>query len=149
MANSYIFEYSLGKLSHEISIQLGRQLDARFRKRGFAIRARDWLVISYLYNLGDQSQQDLVELIKDNKVAIKRTIDRLQANNIVERETWQQDKRYNRVKLSMKGQELYPQLAKIAQQVLEDAAAGISQSQMQECIVVLQKVAANFDGTAS
>ena len=140
----YKFEDSLGRLSREISRDLGLLLENKFRNNGLEIRLSEWLILTYIFNKKISSQKELVEATGRNKVAVKRLIDILEKKNLVYRVTGAEDHRYNKVYLTSQGESTYKKLSQIAAGALSKAKNNIPGAEIESCIRVLHKVSENL-----
>ncbi len=140
----YIFEDSIGMLSAKVSRGLGLGLEKQFAKNGFSITSIEWTVISYLANKGSQTQNQLVDATGKNKVFIKRLVDKLENNGLVSRNTFDSDKRYNKINLSEKGITYYKELLPIVENYINQTCDNISELEHAEMVILLKKILNNI-----
>jgi len=144
MPGKYSFKESLGRLCAEISSSLGKKIEIGFREKGFQYTSQEWTVISYLYNQGKQSQNQLTEATKYNKVAISRIIKRFELQKLISREIEESDKRLNMIALTKQGSSVYQQLSEIAAKVINSSFSGLSKDDIANSIATLQMVNQNL-----
>ncbi len=141
----YSFDKSLGKITHQVSKDLGKKLMEKFAKYNYDLTSKEWTVISYLYYNKQGNQKDIAEFISENKVMTKRIIDRLEREGYVKRSISKKDKRRNKVKLKAKGGELYQTLAPLAEETLKEAYSGLSSKEVNQCLKTLNKIQQTLD----
>jgi len=139
----YKFGNNLGKLTMNVSKIIGRSLETNFIKEGIVFKANEWVVLTYLYNLGPQTQKQLVALTGKDKVAIKRTVDVFENQKYAIRIIEDHDRRFRKVKLTSKGKSLYIKLEKIVQETLLSTTKEIDPSKLKTCLEVLSDIVKN------
>lgn len=141
---SYDFDKSIGKLSQQISRTLGRNLESKFIEIGIDLKASDWSIIAMLYKKGKTNQRDISKFLGYDKVMIKRRVDHLEKINLVVREESKEDKRFNNVKLTPKGESNYKSLANLAENEINLSTNNISEEDIENCIRVLCLIKENL-----
>ena len=141
----YIFTESIGMLCSLVSKQIGGKLVERFKKEGFQLDSFEWTVISFLVNLGSQTQSQLVEVTGKNKVAVTRLINRLISKDLVRKTEMRNDKRYNIVGITKEGRNLYAELISYVEDILEQSYKNIDKDELNTCLSVLKKVKINIE----
>ena len=136
----YSFDKSLGKITHQISKDLGKKLVKKFAEHNYHISSLEWTVISYLYYNKESNQKEIGEFISENKVMIKRIIDNLAKQGYVKRSISKKDKRKNTIKLTSSGEKLYFTLAPLAEKTLKEAYSGLSKKEINQCLTTLNKI---------
>jgi len=142
----YTFGKNLGKLTMNVSRIIGKSLENNFKKEGITFKANEWVVLTYLYNLGPQTQKQLVESTGKDKVAIKRIIDVFEAQKYAVRKIQVQDRRFRKVELTPKGTSLYLKLENIVQDTLLSTTKDIDAKKLKICIEVLSSITQNQRG---
>lgn len=137
----YSFESSLGRLTQQVSKGLGKLLEYKFLQAGYAISAAQWTVISYLNSSGKATQKQIGRSMKVNKVMIKRIIDSLESEGYLKRIPANEDRRYNIVELTNKGQSLYSELVPYAEMTLNEVCEQIDNNEIENCLGTLSKIA--------
>jgi len=139
----YKFGNNLGKLTMNVSKIIGRSLETNFTNEGIVFKANEWVVLTYLYNLGPQTQKQLVESTGKDKVAIKRIIDIFEKQKYAVRIIEDYDRRFRKVELTERGKSLYIKLEKIVQDTLFKTTKDIDPEKLKICIEVLSSIAHN------
>jgi len=136
----YSFDKSLGKITHQISKDLGKKLVKKFAEHNYHISSLEWTVISYLYYNKESNQKEIGEFISENKVRTKRMLDNLEKQGYVKRDISTKDKRKNTVELTSSGKELYLTLAPLAEKTLKETYYGFSKKEIDQCLSTLNKI---------
>ena len=136
----YSFDKSLGKITHQISKDLGKKLVEKFTAHNYNLSSLEWTVISYLYYNKESNQTEIGDFISENKVMTKRIIDNLEHQKYLTRSISQKDKRKNTVKLTTEGKKLYQTLAPLAERTLKEAYSGLSKKEIDQCLRTLYKI---------
>ena len=142
----YKFGNNLGKLTMNVSKIIGRSLENNFKKEGIIFKAIEWVVLTYLYNLGPQTQKQLVESTGKDKSSIKRIIDVFEEQKYASRKIEDHDRRFRKVKLTPKGKSLYLKLEKIVQDTLLTTTKDIDAEKLKICVEVLSSITQNQQG---
>jgi len=145
MEREYHFNRSLGMLSRQVSIGLGRYLTSCLQKRGFNIEPASWSIISFLMNRPDQTQSEIVDFLWINKIKVNRILNKLEQEGILKREINDKDKRYNRVNLTEKGKTMYDKALICANESLSKAFEGFTEKEEKMLIDMLLRVKDNLD----
>lgn len=136
----YKFDQNLGKLTMNVSKIIGRSLEANFKKEGIKFNANEWVVLTYLYNLGPQTQKELVTSTGKDKVSIKRIIDFFEEQKYATRKVENYDRRFKKVKLTSNGKAHYEKLEKIVQETLLITTKDIDPDRLKICLEVLSSI---------
>ncbi|GEM_PF-923188 len=141
----YSFEGSLGRISHQVSRDLGRHLERKFRQAGYSINNYEWAVLSYLFTHQKSCQKSIAAFLGTDKVMAKRIIDGLEKSGYVSRQEDTTDKRYKQVQMTPRGNALFKELEPFAGEVLETAFRGIPQSSISQTFDTLHRVLENLE----
>ena len=141
----YSFKGSLGRITHQVSRDLGRHLEYKFQEAGYPLNMYEWTVLSYLVEHHQSCQKDIAHFIGTDKVMVKRIVDGLEKNGYVVRTGDPHDKRFNRVVITDTGDQLFKSLEAFAEDVLKDAYQNISDASIYQCLNTLQEIAFNLD----
>lgn len=136
----YCFEDSLGRLTGEVSNKLGTGLVRVFKENDFVFSSSEWTTLSFLMNKGPQTQIQLAEILKRNKVFTKRLVDKMESKQLVCRRILILDKRYNEVSITDSGIEYYNQLLPVVESYLEDSTSELSKKELKQLIRLLKKI---------
>ena len=140
----YVFKDSLGRIAGELSRNIGKVLVIEFQKVGFTISAKEWGVISYLFNNKDMNQNSLREITGSDKVAVKRMIDGLADKKLVRRKVSKSDRRHYELNLTKKGIKVYDELSPIAARIIALSSRDIHEVELQLMIKTLKKANENL-----
>lgn len=140
----YEFERSIGKLSQEVSHNIGALLVNLFRKRGYEVSSPEWIVLAYLNQYEVLNQNNISNVVLRDKVFVKRLLDKMEEDQLIQRRTNAMDNRYNDISLTQKGKILFLELSKIAEQTLEYAYKGLRKNELERGIEFLKKVNENL-----
>ena len=109
---------------------------ARLMRRSFDARARQigvtrpqWRVLSVLRRFEGINQGGLADLLEVEPITVCRMVDRLQEAGLVERRSDPEDRRSWRLYLTAKAQHLVGQLRPLAEEMLDEALEGVSDSE--------------------
>lgn len=141
----YQLKESLGRLTKDVSRLLGKLLGEKFKEAGFDIDSTEWMVLVYLVHYGPLTQNELAAHVGRDKVAIKRTVDKLEEKKFARRKKNKGDRRFNKVTISKKGRTHYPQLEKKAAETLALAYGKADEEEINACIQSLQHFQHNIE----
>ncbi|MCP4022556.1 MAG: MarR family transcriptional regulator [Desulfobacteraceae bacterium] len=140
-----VIDASIGYLVGRTSRAIIRRLSKKFADAGFDVSYEQWSVLIHLYRKDGQTQQELsVTSVKD-KAAITRLINILEKKNLVLRIPGQNDKRSKQVYLTHKAKAFRDELVAVVEDLLMEAEAGISHTEMDACKATLNKIFQNFE----
>lgn len=94
-------------------------------------------LLAFLWQQDGLTQTELSELSQIDRTTMGGLIDRMQRNGLLERRTHPQDRRAYQIYLTDRGQDLQPELALIANQVLEQFTACLTDHDKQELVRML------------
>ena len=140
----YQFEKSIGRITQELSRNIGELLVKKFAEKGYSITTDEWIVVVYLAHYKKLNQQNIAIHSRRDKVAIKRILDNLQDCGYIQRKVDEKDKRSNITSLTPKGKILYKTLEPVAGDTLEIAYKDIPEERIQECIDVMNLMQDNI-----
>lgn len=141
----YTFQRSLGRITQQVSKGLGLVLEKKFRKAGYTTTSAQWTIISFLNQKNKSTQKEIGDFMGVNKVMVKRLIDSLEKNDLVKRIRSVDDKRFNKVQLTRKGQKLYRELIPFAEETLEEAYSDINSEEIEQCLDTLGKISERLE----
>ena len=141
----YSFKGSMGRISSQVSRDLGKHLENKFRKAGYSINNYQWSVLSYLTEHPRSCQKDIACFLGTDKVMVKRIIDDMEKEGYVSREEDLHDKRFNQVILTKKGGDLFGKLELYADEVLSEAYQDIPEASVYQCLETLRQISGNLD----
>lgn len=94
-------------------------------------------LLAFLWQQDGLTQTELSELSQIDRTTMGGLIDRMQRNGLLERRTHPQDRRAYQIFLTDRGQDLQPELSLIANQVLDQFTACLTDHDKQELIRML------------
>lgn len=141
----YSFKGSLGRITHQVTRDLGRHLEHKFQKAGYPVNMYEWTVLSYLVEHRQSCQKDIAHFLGTDKVMVKRVVDGLEKEGYVVRQEDPHDKRFNQVVITREGSKLFEALEPFAEEVLTDAYQNISDASIHQCLNTLHEIAVNLD----
>jgi len=141
----YSFKGSLGRISSQVSRDLGRHLENKFRKAGYAVNNYQWAVLSYLTEHPHSCQKDIGHFLGADKVMVKRIIDGMEQGGYLVRKEDVHDKRFNQVSITDQGSELFKKLEPYAGEVLSEAYRDIPRVSLHQCLDTLRQISDNLD----
>jgi DNA-binding MarR family transcriptional regulator len=133
---------SLGFLLSDVSRLMRRRFDERARQVG-ATRAQ-WRTLITLSRNEGINQGGLAELLEVEPITLCRMIDRLEESGLVERRRDPADRRAWLLFLTEKSRPLLEDLKEVAQEMIEQALAGIGESDRERLTAVLDTIRANL-----
>ncbi len=124
----------VGSLSSAIRNSLGRRLAP------FDITTSQWAILETCYNGEANSISTLCRYIPVDPAAISRQVDRLVAKGLVRRRRSVKDRRAVHIALTAVGQELVPQLARLANANNDQFLNRLDSAEQAEFVRMLQKM---------
>jgi len=140
----YQHEASLGRLTQLASKSMGHRLDELFAERELPYTSDNWTVLSFLQRFTSANQRDIAYFMGKDKVTLKRLLDKMEKEGLLTRTPWSEDRRYNIVALTSRGESVYNNLAPFAEQVLKEATEGIHQETIESCQATLKEIISNL-----
>lgn len=101
-------------------------------------------VLSDLYQKDGVRQQDLAISSFKDKATITRSLKLLEREALVLRVADPIDKRTKRIYITPKGRKVYQTILPLGQEVIAEAKTGITDSELEACAAVLQKMYNNL-----
>ncbi len=135
-----LYSFITGKASTAIA----RRLQKNFKQRNVDITIEQWSVLYHLWKEDGMSQQQLCDATFRDKPSITRLVDNLEKLKLVKRVASKNDRRINLIYLTKEAQLLQEQTLEIANQTLNEALEGVSNSQIDIAKEVLQCVYDNL-----
>lgn len=100
--------YWLRRISNHVSGTFARAL----QDRQFTVA--EWVALRQLYDHSDIASAELATRLGMTRGAISKVLDKLEAKGLIERVTRPEDKRSQRLSLTLQGQRILPELAELA-----------------------------------
>ena len=117
--SNYLFYY----LWH-IVLESQNRIEGSMKRHG--IKAPSWRVILILHERGSMTISDISREVLLENSRLSRIAQNLEKQDIVRRTKCEDDQRYTRIELTRKGEEIFEDLAPIAQRQLESTLHGFS-----------------------
>ncbi|MCF6248156.1 MAG: MarR family transcriptional regulator [Desulfobacula sp.] len=140
-----VIDSSIAYLVGRTSRSIIKRLTKKFFDAGFDVSYEQWSILVHLYRKDGQTQQELSNIAVKDKAAITRLLNVLEKKNIVLRIPDRNDKRSKLVYLTNKAKEFKTELIAVVEELLEEAKTDVSQEEMEQCKVTLNKIFSNFD----
>lgn len=131
-----------GYLLNDVTRHMRRQFDRRATR--FNLTRAQWRALKTLAVDEGISQTELAERIEMEPIPVGRVIDRLQQAGFVERRADPADRRRWRLFLTDKARRVDDDMQVIAQQLREDAFAGIRRADIDLAMDVLNRIKTNL-----
>ena len=129
---------SFGFLIHDVSRLMRISFDRHARAIGLT-RAQ-WRVLAHLSRNEGVKQSELADILEIKPITLARLLERLSADNWVERRLDPNDKRARRLFLTEKAKPILSELRKVALAVRREALEGLSEDEQDKLIGQLQRV---------
>ena len=136
--------YRLSVLANTVSDSMA----SLYRDR-FGLSIPDWRVMAVLARFPGSSAQGLVEHTRMDKVAISRSVSRLEERGLLLRQVADTDRRRSELWLSEQGEAVYAEIVPLARDFEMRLIEGLDDRQrkvMDELLVTLQAAAENLPG---
>ena len=142
----YILEESVGYITRNFFAALRERLSADFKENDFDISIDEWVALSFLNRFDDKNQQQLGELLLQEKTAVTRLLDCMQKEGIIEKTVDKDDKRNKIIRLTEKGKECYKNVVPVVEKAISDAQFGISPEEIESAKLIIRKMRGNLLG---
>lgn len=116
-------EHLFGFMLNDISRLMRTRFDSQARKWG--LNRSQWRVLVYLARSEGINQSGLAETIEVDRMTIGRMLDRLESAGWIERRPDVTDRRVHRLYLTRKARPLLDKMIVVANEVQEEALAGL------------------------
>jgi len=135
---------NIGFIIGDVSRMLRTVYDRRVEPLGLT-RAQ-WRVLTRISRKEGCTQTELAAVLEIEKPTLGRLIDRLQANDWVERRADENDARTKRIFLTSRAQPVLKKMYSLADEVLDAAFSGLSREQADQLLQSLLHVKSNLSG---
>lgn len=132
----------IGFLIADVARLMRSSFDRRVRKLG--LTRSQWLVLSRLQRYPGISQSELAEMLEVERATAGRTIDRMERRNWLVRRPDPADRRINRLYLTAEAEAVQAELARIAEQLLDDAMASLDAEEREALTEMMERVKAQL-----
>jgi DNA-binding MarR family transcriptional regulator len=121
-----------------------RQLAKHMKEKNLPITPDQFRVLTHLWRNDGCSQQELAIGTLRDRANVTRIIDILEREGIVERTDHETDRRIFKIQLTEKGKALEKDAMACGQAAIDDALKGVSKSDLESCMKVLNKTIENL-----
>ena len=126
------------------STAVARRLQKNFKQANIDITIEQWSVLYHLWKEDGLSQQELCLRSFRDKPSITRLVDNLEKLKMVKRVASKQDRRINLIYLTEAATDLQNTTMDMANQTLNEALAGVNETDIELCKSVLVRVYENL-----
>ncbi len=126
---------NFGLILHDVARLLRANFDRRVRDLG--LTRSQWWVLTHLYRQDGLTQTELAELMEIEKPSLGRLLDRLEAKNWIKRSSDPNDRRANRVCLTVDVKPMVREMRQHALAVRTQAMKGLSDIQREQFVDTL------------
>ncbi len=144
MNTEFNLENTLGYWINRCSILLKSELTRRFQQAGYDVTPEEWVILNRLWQQDGLSQNELAERTIKDKTTITRFLNQMEKKKLVTRKSSKEDARFKNIYLTSNGQKLKANLIPIAQEMLGQAAVGISKNDLQIILDTLKQMETNL-----
>jgi len=135
-------ERNFGFLVNDVARLLRTTFDRRVRALG--LTRSQWWVLTHLFRQDGITQSDLAEILDIEKATLGRLLDRMEAKDLVRRQTDDNDRRAKRVYLTAEVEPSVQRMRTIAAEMRRDALFGLSRSDREQFVDSLITVKENL-----
>lgn len=135
---------NLGLLLHDAGRLLRKRFEARSKDLG--LPSAQWRLLVRLMREGGAPQIRLAELLEIEPISVSRLVDRMVEGGWVRREKDPADRRVNVVVPTAKANHAFDELRGMADDVIDEALAGVAPADRSALIAALSTIVANLSG---
>ena len=135
-------ERNFGFLVNDVARLLRTTFDRRVRALG--LTRSQWWVLTHLFRQDGITQSDLAEILDIEKATLGRLLDRMEAKDLVRRQTDDNDRRAKRVYLTAEVEPSVQRMRTIAAEMRRDALFGLSRSDREQFVDSLITIKENL-----
>tara|TARA_B100000686_G_scaffold67813_1_gene73277 strand:- start:235 stop:717 length:483 start_codon:yes stop_codon:yes gene_type:complete len=135
-------ERNFGFLVNDVARLLRTTFDRRVRALG--LTRSQWWVLNHLFRQDGVTQSDLAEILDIEKATLGRLLDRMEAKNLVRRQTDQYDRRAKRIYLTAEVEPSVKTMRTIAAEMRRDALSGLSREDREQFVDSLITIKENL-----
>lgn len=137
-------EQSLFLLIKRTSKAFRERLNNNFVKAGYDITSEQWRILKCLWCTDGQVQQDLANVVHQDKTSITRIVDSMEKRDLVVRIPDKSDRRQNLIYMTNKGKRLQEELMQIFDKTSLEVQEGINPEQLEIFKKVLAEIYSNL-----
>lgn len=139
----YIIAESLGFIISRTNQKLSNYLTRKFKP--YDITPEQWGLLNRLWEKDGVSQKELSELSIKDQTTVTRILDKLERKGLIKRQTSPDDRRSFLIFLTDTGRSLENKLVPIAYEVLDEALQGLSEEEIKQMKLLLNKIFMNIE----
>ena len=139
----FVIEESLGFIISRTNLKLSNYLTRKFKP--YDITPEQWGLLNRLWEKDGISQKELSETSIKDQTTITRILDKLERKGLVKRQTSPDDRRSFLIFLTDTGRSLEDKLVPIAYETLDEALQGLSEEEIKQLKILLNKIFMNVD----
>jgi DNA-binding MarR family transcriptional regulator len=139
----YIIEESLGFIISRTNQKLSNYLTRKFKS--YDITPEQWGLLNRLWEKDGISQKELSEISIKDQTTVTRILDKLERKGLIKRQTSPDDRRSFLIFLTDTGRSLESKLVPIAYEVLDEALQGLSEEEIKQMKLLLNKIFMNIE----
>jgi DNA-binding MarR family transcriptional regulator len=139
----YIIEESLGFIISRTNQKLSNYLTRKFKS--YDITPEQWGLLNRLWEKDGISQKELSEISIKDQTTVTRILDKLERKGLIKRQTSPDDRRSFLIFLTDTGRSLENKLVPIAYEVLDEALQGLSEEEIKQMKLLLNKIFMNIE----
>jgi DNA-binding MarR family transcriptional regulator len=136
--------FKLGCLMSEVRHKVKEHILIKVKKQGINVSFEMLEVMGYLWKNDGTNQQEIADLTLRDKSNITYLVDNLVERNFVMRVEDKSDRRNKLIYLTQEGRYLKEELQPKVAAVYEKAAEELEMKELQDCIIVLNKIIYNL-----
>ncbi len=129
----------------ELSRLLHKKISATFNENGFGVTVEQFGILALLWYREGVTQQDIANGLNRDKTTIARVIENMISNNLIVKVPDQIDRRNKRIYLTQKGKTLQKEMVEASGSVYYRALKGISDSDIEHCLMILKQISNNLE----
>lgn len=142
--NLYRREALPGFIINKSSKLMTDLLHENFKAADQEVTPEQWIVLDELWRNEGLTQLDIAQATFRQQTSTSRILDNLVKSELVYRAPNQLDKRSNLIYLTEKGKGLQKSLIQIVTQTMEDAVSDIDETDLSNCLQVLNTISATI-----
>lgn len=139
----YIIDESLGFIINRTNQKLSNYLTRKFKP--YDITPEQWGVLNRLWEKDGISQKEISVITIKDQTTLTRILDKLETKGLIKRQTSPDDRRSFLIFLTDAGRSIEDILVPIAYEALDDALQGLSEEEIKQLKVLLNKIFVNVD----
>lgn len=137
----FIIDESIGFIISRTHRKLSNYLTRKFKP--YDITPEQWGVLNRLWDKDGISQKEISEITIKDQTTLTRILDKLEWKGLIERQTSPDDRRSFLIFLTEAGRSLKDKLVPIAGEALDEALQGLSEEEIKQLKVLLNKIFMN------